>query len=222
MSCIHESPPCGLSLQLWGNDHLVGWGGLRAKEGQPARRLRGAGQEGQRKPSECSSGRHDYWCLVCGATWEVGRVWWQQEQFQKLDGCWAQSREGWTSGWEVRKEKQHVSGTVLLLVWLEPLRPLGKTVPLWVEAVPSGWWVRLQFLWFPKCCVTLAGACVWYANCTLVHRDLDILVVTVEPGGMGGLSQWSRGQGCCYLARLWLFTCFFFFSFSHFHYPPHS
>lgn len=28
--------------------------------------------------------------------------------------------------------------TVLLLIWVEHLRPLGKTVPLWVEAVPSG------------------------------------------------------------------------------------
>ena len=28
--------------------------------------------------------------------------------------------------------------TVLLLIWVEPLRPLGKTVPLWEEAVPSG------------------------------------------------------------------------------------
>lgn len=27
---------------------------------------------------------------------------------------------------------------VLLLGWVEPLSPLGKTVPLWVEAVPSG------------------------------------------------------------------------------------
>lgn len=118
----------------------MGRGGLRAKEGQPAKET----QEGRSGRSEealksAVQGRHSYWCLILWSheKWVVSGGFGSRNSFRSLmaAGPRAERVDEWVGS---EKGETACVSTVLLLVWVEPLRPLGKTVPLWVEAVPSG------------------------------------------------------------------------------------